>query len=109
MHLFSKNKNSSKILKKSQDRANIHTKAFRDWKVFLLSAIVIAFVIAGLDGYLLWRVNYGDVFMSTNSGGKDTTTTDEKVLADVVKIFDDRQASFEAWKSMAPSEIDPSF
>lgn len=104
IHLFSK-KNKPAVVKVEK---SIFQKAIQDWKILLLSAIVLGLVIVAIDGYLLWRVNNGDIFIAETVVQNDTTQSDKKMLGGVVKFFDDRAAAFDTFKNPRKTEIDPS-
>lgn len=86
----------------------ISEKARKDWKMLLGVAIIFAVIVVGLDAYLLWRVNNGDIFNTEMAPETDTTITDKRVLSNTVKFFDDRAADFQTFKNTPRTEIDPS-
>ena len=83
-------------------------KSHRDWRNLLLSAVVLGIMVVALDGYLLWRVNSGDIFTTETVTETNTTATDKKTLENVVKFFEGRAEAFEKFKSTPRTEIDPS-
>lgn len=106
IHLFRKKENAEALgMNTSTD---FSMKAYRDWKILLLSAIVISVVVIALEVYLFWRVNYGDIFMAPSIIQNEATVTDEKLFENITNFFDERTAKFEAWKIVPGGEIDPS-
>ncbi len=104
IHFFSKDKNSGA----SNGHSDFSLKVRRDWRNLLLFMLALGAVVIILDGYLLWRVSQGDFFVSSVVDKDDTTSSDQKILSNTVKFFDERAANFNAFKNTPPSEIDPS-
>lgn len=102
--LFSK---KDKVVARKIEKT-ILEKAVHDWKILLLSAIILGLIVVAIDGYLLWRVNNGDIFVAEIVTETDTTLSDKRMLENVVKFFEDRSVHFETLKNSSKLEIDPS-
>lgn len=108
INLFSKKDRANGRPAEVKVTLSILEKARKDWKILLLSAIVVAIMVVLIDAYLLWRVNKGDIFTTETVIETDTTITDKRMLENVVKFFDARKTSFEKFKNTPRAEIDPS-
>lgn len=80
----------------------------RDWKIMLITFVVLLLAVFAFDGYLLVRVNRGDFFLSGNTSAENINTIDRKVLLDASNFFDERQKEYEAFQNSGIVEIDPS-
>lgn len=93
-----------------------NSRLFRDWSVTLIVFFVLVLAVFIVDGYLLIQINRGDFFsadsvsdsVSGTGSASGSETFNRKVLLDVAEFFEARQKEYDAFRSVAVPQIDPS-
>lgn len=82
-----------KITKKSTTKGlKAAYNPLRDWEILLAVFTVITLVLAGLSGYLFWKINQGDIFQSDTQVTIAETTLNEALITETVTHFEAKKA-----------------
>lgn len=106
MKFFSQIKKTAKATIHNQ--LSVREQVERDWGLMLIGFVVLVLVVVGLSGRLFFRINRGDFFTSNGPADAASIVSSQKVLVDTVNFFTDREKSYQASRSAASSQIDPS-
>jgi hypothetical protein len=86
----------------------ISEKSNHDWKIIIVSFIILAIIILAGSLYMFIGVSRGDIFLVEQKTEGVVQTINKDELANTVKFFESRKAHFEELKANRPTVGDPS-
>jgi hypothetical protein len=80
-----------------------------DWKIILVSAVVLAFIVITLCAYMFIKINKGEIFLVDQSTDTEAKTLDVEVLRETVSYYQSKALEFEHIRNATTTEaVDPS-
>jgi hypothetical protein len=105
---FLKLNSFKKILKNKKGFSDAYRDVRGDWKKILLSFVAVSFFLAGLSGYLFYKINNGDIFMVEKRESHTVEVIDKKALDAVVGYFEEKKSAIDSINQNETFFADPS-
>ncbi|TAL48783.1 hypothetical protein EPN83_03240 [Patescibacteria group bacterium] len=91
-----------------RDFPTLSTRAARDWRLVLLSALLMTILVVAFNLLLFVKVSKGEVFVIKQGSDAVQGAIDENLLRQTLSRFEERAAILESLKTRPVSLPDPS-
>jgi undecaprenyl pyrophosphate phosphatase UppP len=81
---------------------------YRDWQIMLVTSIALCLIIVGIDGYMFYKLDRGELFSTLSSDSQRLATFDKIILQQQNNSYNALEEKFIEVRQATSTPIDPS-